>query len=144
MRARFGWRWLVTIIGLYVVLAVSSAWTVLPWSDEAWFSSPALNLLTKGYMGTSVLDPTADFRTNKLAGIDRHTYWIPPLYPLTQAAWHSLFGFSIHSVRFYSVVWGLVALAASFLLMNTLSGDLRVALLTAALLAIDFAFVWSA
>jgi len=136
--------WLIAVVGVYLALAVASAWTVLPWCDEAWFSSPALNLLTKGYMGTSILDPTADFRTNNLAGIDRHTYWIPPLYPLTQAAWHRLVGFSIHSVRLYSVAWGLIAIGTSFLLMRTLSGDVRVALLTSAFLATDFTFLWSA
>ncbi len=144
MRVQFVRLSLIAIVGVYLVLSVANAWTVLPWCDEAWFSSPALNLITKGYMGTSVLDPTADFRTNNLAGIDRLTYWEPPLYPLTQAAWHSLVGFSIHSVRLYSVFWGLVALAASFFLMKTLTGDVRVALLAALLLATDFTFVWSA
>lgn len=55
------------------------------WCDEAWFSSPALNLMTTGHTGTSVLDPTADFHTNRIAPIDKYTYWIAPLYPVTQA-----------------------------------------------------------
>src|SRR5262249_13258033 len=96
---------------------------------------------TKGHFGTSVLDPTADFRTNHTVGIDRHTYWITPLYPLTQAGWHRIVGFSLRSVRLYSVLLGLIALIAAAWFMWGISGDLRVSSLTAALLAVDFAFV---
>ncbi|MEP6540422.1 MAG: hypothetical protein ABJF23_34170 [Bryobacteraceae bacterium] len=132
------------IAALYLLLAVGGARTTLPWCDEAWFSSPALNLITAGYMGTSVLDPTADFRTNHIAGIDRYTYWIAPLYPVTQAAWYEVFGFSLFSLRMYSVAWGLVALASLCITLKILSGRRDVALLGTALLAIDFQFLWAA
>ncbi|MEO8129108.1 MAG: hypothetical protein ABI822_18535 [Bryobacteraceae bacterium] len=132
------------IAALYLLLAVGGARTTLPWCDEAWFSSPALNLITAGYMGTSVLDPTADFRTNHIAGIDRYTYWIAPLYPVTQAAWYEVFGFSLFSLRMYSVAWGLVALASLCITLQILSGRRDVALLGTALLAIDFQFLWAA
>jgi len=135
---------LCCIVAVYLVLAIAGARTLLPWCDEAWFASPALNLLTEGYMGTSVLDPSADFRTNHIAGIDRYTYWIVPLYPVTQAGWYELFGFSLFSVRMYSVAWGLVALASFYLTLKILSGRRFVALLGVALLAIDFQFLWAA
>ncbi len=135
---------LCCIIGVYLLLAVGGARTVLPWCDEAWFSSPALNLITTGHMGTSVLDPTADFRTNHIAGIDKYTYWIEPLYPVTQAGWYELFGFSLISLRLYSVAWGLVALASLYVTLKTLSGRRIVALLGVGLLAIDFQFLWAA
>src|SRR6185369_9070971 len=105
----------------YLLLAVGSARTLLPWCDEAWFASPALNLINSGYMGTSVLDPTADFRTNRIQGINRYTYWIVPLYPVTQALWDKLLGFNLFTVRLYSVAWGLVALAALYVTLFTLS-----------------------
>src|SRR3954447_278341 len=132
------------ILVVYLLLAVGGARTLLPWCDEAWFSSPALNLINAGYMGTSVLDPTADFRTNHIEGINRYTYWIVPLYPVTQALWDKLLGFSLFTVRLYSVAWGLVALASIYVILNTLSGRRGVALLGMALLAIDFQFLWSA
>src|SRR6266576_850774 len=65
---------------LYLVQTIACGRTLLPWSDEAWFASPALNLITKGNFGTSVLDTTAVWRTNNLTRIDQHTYWITPLY----------------------------------------------------------------
>ena len=59
------------VVLLFVTLAFMCAHTNLPWSDEAWFASPALNLIAHGNFGTSVLDPTASFRTNNLTGIRR-------------------------------------------------------------------------
>src|SRR5437588_2662097 len=129
---------------IFLIQTVACGRTLLPWCDEAWFSSPALNLITKGYFGTSVLDPTAAFRTNDLTRIDQRTYWITPLYPLTQAAWYKIVGFSIFSLRFLSAIWGAVALVSWYFIARTLSGDERVAILTTALLAVDFQFVWSA
>ncbi len=135
---------LCCIIGLYLLLAVGGLRTILPWCDEAWFSSPALNLITKGTFGTSVLDPTSDFRLNRIAGIDRYTYWIVPLYPLTQAAWYEITGFGLFSLRLYSVALGLIALASCYTTIKILSGDRRAATLAVALLSIDFTFQWTA
>src|ERR1019366_4799574 len=50
---------ILPILLLFVVLAVLCAHVNLPGTDEAWFASPALNLITQGHFGTSVLDPTA-------------------------------------------------------------------------------------
>lgn len=144
MQTKRAWFIALGILAVYLGLAIAGVRTVMPWSDEAWFSSPALNLLTKGYMGTSVLDPTSSWRTNVLTGINQYTYWIVPLYPLAQAGWYKLVGFSLYSMRLLSVGWGLVALLAWYGIMKALSGDRRVALLTVALLAIDFQFLWSA
>src|SRR5207244_5704257 len=115
-----------------------------PWFDEGWFSSPALNLLTKGHMGTSVLDPTATFRSVQLTGINEATYWIMPLYILAQAAWYMLVGFSLPSMRALSVLWGLTALISWYLIIRCLSGEKPVALIAVALVAIDFQFLSSA
>ena len=132
------------IIAVYLLLAVGGVRTILPWCDEAWFASPALNLISNGTFGTSVLDPTSDFRLNRIAGIDRYTYWIVPLYPLTQAAWYTVFGFGLFSLRFYSVAFGLIALAACYITLKVLSGNRRVATVAVALLSIDFTFQWTA
>jgi hypothetical protein len=129
---------------LFVVLAVLSAHVNLPWSDEAWFASPALNLDTHGNFGTSVLDQTASFRQNNLTGITRHTYWIMPLYPLVQAAWYPVVGFSLLHLRYLSIFWGLVALGAWYRILLVVSKDSRVAILAVGLLAADFTFIWCA
>src|ERR1017187_3377740 len=96
------------ILLVFVALAVLCAHVNLPGTDEAWFASPALNLIAQGHFGTSVLDPTAAFRKNNLTGINRHTYWIPPLYPLMQAAWDRVAGFGLMHVPYFSAVWGLL------------------------------------
>jgi hypothetical protein len=126
----------VCAITLYLALSIASATTKRPWCDEAWFASPALNLATKGTMGTSVLEPYG-----WLKGIDQYTYWVTPLYLVTQAGWYKIFGFSLLSMRGLSMVWGLIALASWFLIMKTFSADKKLALLTMGLLAVDYFFV---
>jgi 4-amino-4-deoxy-L-arabinose transferase-like glycosyltransferase len=135
---------LALIVVVYLILAVACARTLIPWCDEAWFSGPAYNLITHGYMGTPVLDPTAGWFIRDLTRIDRYTYWMVPLYPLSQALWFQFFHFGLMTVRLYSVFWGLVALAAWFLVVKRITGDTRIGLLTAALLATDFTFLWGA
>jgi hypothetical protein len=135
---------IVPLLLVFVVITVLGAHTNLPWSDEAWFASPAVNLITKGNFGTSVLDPTASFRTNNLSGIREHTYWIVPLYPLAEAAWFRAFGFGLMQVRYLSILWGLVALWAWYRMLKVLSGDERVAALALGLMVVDFTFVWTA
>jgi 4-amino-4-deoxy-L-arabinose transferase-like glycosyltransferase len=141
--SRAGSTILAGVILLYLVLAIASARSLMPWCDEAWFSGPAQNLVYKGYMGTPVLDATAAWHVRDLTRIDRYTYWIMPLYPYTQSGWLRLAGSGLFSVRLYSVFWGLVALFGWMLVVWKLTGDQRMALLTAALIAIDAQFVWS-
>jgi Dolichyl-phosphate-mannose-protein mannosyltransferase len=134
----------VPILLVFVAIAILCAHTNLPWSDEAWFASPALNLIVKGSFGTSVLDPTASFRTNNLTGIHEHTYWIMPLFPLAEAAWFRAVGFGLMQVRYLSILWGVVALWAWYRMLKILSGDERVAVLALGLMAVDFTFAWTA
>jgi len=135
---------IVPLLLAFVAIAVLCVHTNLPWSDEAWFASPALNLITNGSFGTSVLDPTASFRTNNLTGIRQHTYWIVPLFPLAEAAWFRVMGFGLVQVRYLSILWGLVALWAWYRMLRILSGDERVALLALGLMAVDFTVAWTA
>jgi len=132
------------IVAVYLILAVACARTLIPWCDEAWFAGPAYNLITHGYMGTPVLDPTSGWFIRDLRHIDRYTYWIMPLYSLSQALWFQLFHFGLMAVRLYSVFWGLLALASWFLVVKQITGDIGTGLLTAALLATDFTFLWGA
>jgi hypothetical protein len=136
-------RVILPILLVFVALAVFCAHTNLPWSDEAWFASPAFNLITKGNFGTSVLDPTATFRTNNLTGIHEHTYWIVPLFPLAEAAWFQAIGYGLMQARYLSILWGLVALWAWYRMLKILTGDERVAVLAMGLMAVDFTFVWT-
>jgi 4-amino-4-deoxy-L-arabinose transferase-like glycosyltransferase len=136
--------WLAAILLVYLVLAAGLARTLQPWCDEAWFASPGLNLVAKGQFGTSLLDETSGWGQRNLKGIRTHTYWILPLHPLLVAAWTLLFGNSLFAIRLLSTAWGIVALLAWYLFAGKLSGEPRAALFAAALLAIDFQFLWSA
>jgi hypothetical protein len=126
----------VSLTILYVVLAV--AWSVSkePQGDEAWLASPPLNLITKGYMGMSVLES---------GGVmDRHYYTTMPLYLVAEAAWFKMAGFSLISQRALSIGWSLVMLASCFGMTKILSGNRAVPLLALGLVALDFVFVRTA
>lgn len=125
---------------IFFALAVGSALTKAPWSDEAWFAQAGLNLATRGEMTTPVLETAG----TKFKGLDRHTYWVMPLHLVTQAGWYKLFGFSLLSMRLLSAVFGVLALLAWYVIVKRLTGDQKIALLTLALLACDYIFVQAA
>jgi len=127
---------------LYLILASATAVTKAPWCDEAWYGSPGYNLITKGYMGTSSLDPASTtWKSVRLTGIDRHTYWAMPLHFLATAGWYKLAGFSIFSLRALSIAWGLLALFCWIRIAAELSPERHVALVTGLLLACNYVFV---
>lgn len=128
---------LVFILLVYGLLAWWQASTERPWVNEAWFADPALNLLRKGFMGTTILESKGTW----MEGMDRHTYWILPLHVLAQTAWYKVFGFSLMALRSLSILWGAIILAAWYSLMRSLVRDPRVALLTVGLLAVDYHFL---
>jgi len=127
-------------IAIYLIIAALTVLTKRPWCDEAWFASPALNLLEEGHMGISVKE-LAGFRFTRM---DQYTYWQPPLYYLAQAAWYSIFSFSLFSMRFLSVFWGIILLFSLLSVLNTLTNNRNIALLAAALTAVDFLFIGKA
>jgi hypothetical protein len=137
-----GRRWLliVAVIGAHLVLAAAMALTRKPWVDEAWFASPALNLLTRGVFATTNLETAGTW----LVGLDQYTYWITPLHMLVQAGWYTVFGFGVLSLRGLSMVWGLVALLAVFAIVHRLTGRRGPALLAMALVATDYLFIRAA
>jgi 4-amino-4-deoxy-L-arabinose transferase-like glycosyltransferase len=122
---------------VYLSLAIGAAITKSPWVDEAWFASPAFNLATKGFMGTTVLEASGTW----LEGIDKFTYWIPPAYILAQAAWYEIFGFSLLTMRALSVAFGLAALVSWFFFVKSLTGEIRAALLAFTIIALDYCFI---
>ena len=121
----------------YLILAFSAAATDNISTNEAWFASPALNLLHKGFLGTTIIESAGTW----LAGLERHTYWVPPAYLLLQTFWYGLFGFSILTLRALSIFWGLVLLASLCAFLWKLCGRTEVAWLAAALLVIDNRFL---
>lgn len=78
-------------------------------------------------------------------GIREHTYWLTPLFPLSQAAWIRIFGFSILRVRLPVILVGFVLLAAWYAIVFRLSGGNRkLATLAVSLIVIDITFIVAA
>ena len=135
---------LLLIVLIYFTAAISSAYTLLPNVDEAWFTIPGYNLAENGFFGTSTLDETAGFRQVKLNGINQYTYWIMPIFPLIQAVWGKLAGFGLLQTRTVSVIFGLLGLLSWFSLIKTLTTEVRPAIIAVGILAIDYHFVYAA
>ncbi|MGB8506829.1 MAG: glycosyltransferase family 39 protein [Pyrinomonadaceae bacterium] len=127
----------VGVIAVFVMLALGSALTERPGVDEGFFANPALNLVRKGFMGTTTIETAG----TKVESISRHTYWVMPLHLVLQAGWYKIFGFSLFSMRAISILWGALALLAWYAIMRALTGDRRLALLACALIGSDFLFI---
>ena len=130
------------ILAVYDGLGLTNVLTKAPWCDEAWFGNPAYNLAYHGFMGTTVLDPASStWKSVRLTGIDRHTYWVMPLNLLFNAASFRIFGFGILPMRLLSLLWGLAALLAWGAILWKLTGRTVFALAGVGLIAIDYHFL---
>ena len=125
------------ILAIYLALTVATALTQIPGTDEGFFANPAFNLLTKGQFATTILETFA----TPFKGMERHTYWIMPLQPLTLSIWYRVFGFSVFSTRSLSIVWGLVALVSWFIIVRSLFKRTSLGLVVLALLSCDYIFI---
>ena len=133
------------IVIAYLGLGLTDVFLRAPWCDEAWFGNPAYNLAYKGFMGTTVLDPASTtWKSVKLTGIDRHTYWVMPLSLLMNAAGFRVLGFSIYSMRMLSLLWGLIALCAWGAILWKLTGQAWLTLGSLGLIAVDYHFLMQA
>jgi 4-amino-4-deoxy-L-arabinose transferase-like glycosyltransferase len=128
------------ILLFYFTLGLMRARTSQPFCDEGWFASPAVNLLRTGTMSTTVLDVTAAWRNTSLEGLERHTYWTMPLYPVTLSVWFRVAGVGLFQMRMLSVLWGVIALLGWFLVVRVLSGNTLAALAAIGILAVGFQF----
>ena len=139
--------WAAVIGLIFVLFAGATLLTKRPWVDEAWFTSPGLDLVVHGRLGTLLLDPAgSNLRLLNpgavLKGIDQHTYWVMPLHLLQLALWGRMFGFSVFSIRIPGVLWGLIAIASLAIIIRRLYPENRdAAIVGAAVLAMDFGFV---
>lgn len=122
---------------LSIAVATAGAYNKIPWSDEGQFSSAAYNLARHGFLGTTVVDPV----NFSLPGIERHTYWVMPLYLVGQAAWLKVFPPTIVSVRMFTIVWIPVAIVSFYLFLRRVSGNEHAAALGACLLSLSYIFL---
>lgn len=114
-----------------------------PWNDEGWFADPAYTLLTKGYMGSPIIHPHGTWLARELTGIQTHTYWIMPGFPLLEAAWYRCVGFGLLQMRSLSILAGLIVIWSWAFLVWKLTSNKRAAYVTAGLLGADITFLYS-
>ncbi len=125
---------------IYLGLAVGRIATNAPWCDEAWFASSAVNLLRKGFMGNTLLADDTDF-----PGIHEYTYWLPPMYFVTEALTFGLAGVGLLQARFISLVWGLAGLlAVRSLSARFFGGNRALSVLSMMLVGTNFFYLKSA
>lgn len=127
----------VLAVLIFLALAIGTALTSSPITDEGLFADPAYTLATKGYMGSPALRDNAH-----LPRIEQRTYWIFPLDPVVQAAWYRLFGVGLFAMRSLSICFGLLGLGAVFIFIERLSKDVRIASLAVALTALDYFYIY--
>ncbi len=134
------------VVSLYLLLAIGTALTKRPLGDEAFTANPALDVLARGSTGVTAMEPTGNsIAVGKvLSGINEHLYLTMPFPIYVHAAWYKIFGAGILSTRMVSVAFGLVALAAAWVLVAALTGNRMIALLATFFLTIDYAFVFAA
>src|SRR5260370_20157475 len=140
--AALGKRMFVGVCLVYLVLAIATATVKRPGCDEAWFADPAFTLMTRGFMGTPVLEQANILSGGRnFHGIDRYTYWIMPLYVLVQTAWYKVVGFGLFQMRALSMFWGLVALVAWCAILRALSDQEWVPWFGCLLIGLDYTFI---
>ncbi len=137
MKSRAPIAALIVVAVIYTALAAWCARALRPRADEGFFASPALNLITTGSMGTTVLEGSHPF----MKDIHKRTYWITPLHFIAQAAWYEVAGFGLVPMRMLSAVFGLAALAAWFVIARRISGSDSLAAFTVALAGLDYNFI---
>jgi len=112
----------------------------LPGCDEAWFLNPVVNFFSKGTTGTDILEVAG---TN-FDGLQRYTFWQPPLYFVSLGFWTRVFGAGLFSIRYLSLFAGLVTLFAWISVFRALRLPPATVWLASLVIACDYTFVMRA
>src|SRR5882724_11542112 len=95
------WIGAAAIVAMYLALALLLSYTKRPYMDEAWVANQAIDLITRGSTGVTVLEPSGHgvLVGATLTGIENHTYlWVPFAAGL-EAGWFKVLGFDVLAVR---------------------------------------------
>jgi 4-amino-4-deoxy-L-arabinose transferase-like glycosyltransferase len=135
---------LVSSIVCYLILSFSIAKVKTPWVDEGWIASAPANWATTGSFGTPSLEPSGSWLNAELTGIQKYTYWNLPVGIAAQALWYKGVGFDVMKMRALGILCGLLTILSWFALIWKLSGSRLAGSITAALLSVDYTFLWGA
>lgn len=131
------------LLGFFLALAIAFIWTKAPSYDELYYSVPALDLITRGSFGIPVLEPTGSAMPagSVFTGVNHHLY-LPSLFHwLLSSVWYKIAGFSILTIRFYSLLWGVLFLGACYAVLYKISSRPFVALSGVTCVAFSHIFV---
>ena len=144
--AKRGWKPVVALASIYLVLAGWNAATRRPGIDEVQFANPALDLITRGKTGVTMVSGYGD-RPEALRSeshFQTYSYWCMPLSFVGLAGWFKVVGFGFFAMRAWPVLWGLLGLLAWYAIVFCITGLRSAALLAASLISVDRAFLDSA
>lgn len=129
------------IVCIYLLVAGLHADTARPWFDEAIHAVPALDLATRGEMGYPIGNTCLYLGARGLHG---RMYQTMPLSHIGPAAWFKLVGFGVLRMRWYAILWGLIALLSWGYIVRLLMDSWTPALLAMLLLSTDHVFIGDA
>lgn len=107
------------------------------WPDEAFILDTAETFNQTGRLATDIFGAAG-------MGLEKQALWYPPLYFYTLASWIKVFGATIESTRFLSLLLAFFALALIFFLIKKMFQKNFLAVLGTALVAFDISFSSSA
>jgi hypothetical protein len=116
----------------YVILAVELARVRPPNFDDGNFGNAAAIFASKGFLAMPMKNNVW------LPGLDGHLYANMPLYFLGLGAWFKAFGVDLVTMRLFSVFWGVIALAAWYLIVRRLTPNRGIALLSLVLIGLNY------
>jgi 4-amino-4-deoxy-L-arabinose transferase-like glycosyltransferase len=125
---------------IYLTLASALTFTNRPWFDEAVYAGPALNLITHGFSGYPIGEPTQP----GAKGCRDHMYESMPFSYLVKGAWYKLAGFGIFRARMFETLMGLLLMTSWAFIVMKLTGRPEAALLAIGVMAFDRAFLAAA
>jgi hypothetical protein len=142
------WSTLAAMGGVIVVFLIASALLSshrAPWWDEGVFADPSSNLALKGLFGSTRWHTYVPGRVPELPATGQYTYWQMPLYLLSLAGLFHTFGFSILTMRVWSMWWGCVLIVSWYFIVLALSKGSRLAgLLAAAFVGVNTVVILAA
>jgi hypothetical protein len=134
-------RTVLIAVVAFLILSIGYARTKKPLLDEGLNASAAYSLVAHGQFAIPQLEESGMTITARIPDIQHYCYIYGPDYLFAAAAWMKVFGYGLMQIRMFSIVWGLLAMAAWFRIIERLTQDRVAAALGVVLLAVNYQFI---